>query len=528
MKLFLKRMGDSKPSRSQKMGLLGAISYIIGNIVGSGIFITPTTILKTTGSMGLSLIIWVAAALISMLGSFCYVELGTSIRMSGGDFAYLCFMKWYPIAFAFMCIGCTVNYPATLAVQAQTFAEYMFQGIGIELDPTSDFWSKKLVGFALMWLLLFLNFFSLKTFVSRFQIAASIAKIAATGLVIGTGFYMLVFKGETENLRSPFTGTNWNIGAIVSALFSCLFSYDGWDILNFGAEEIEKPKRTMPLAIVIGMVCIAIIYVAVNFAYFVVLTPSQILSSDAVAMTFAQVALKQGAFIMPIFVAILLIGSLNSTMFSASRYLQAAAKEGHLPSFISGINPITDSPRTALTIHIIIAMIISFAGNLDSLISYVAFAQWSQRACTMGALIWIRFRHWPVHPEKIRMPIVMPIFFCLVCTTLVVVTIIDDISSAAVGLGIWAGGFIIYMLLIFDRALPSSSTYRRITRKINNNTTEWAQIIFDVMPEQGDDSEREYAIGGPPHKVFSIDAKSEALSDFIFASLDEDFVKTRL
>ncbi|RCN30794.1 hypothetical protein ANCCAN_23431 [Ancylostoma caninum] len=379
-----------------------------------------------------------------------------------------------------------------------------------------------------MWLLLFLNFFSLKTFVSRFQIAASIAKIAATGLVIGTGFYMLIFKGETENLHSPFAGTNWNIGAIVSALFSCLFSYDGWDILNFGAEEIEKPKRTMPLAIVIGMVCIALIYVAVNFAYFVVLTPSQILSSDAVAMTFAQVALKQAAFIMPIFVAVLLVGSLNSTMFSASRYLQAAAKEGHLPSFISGINPITDSPRTALTIHILIAMVISFAGNLDSLISYVAFAQWSQRACTMGALIWIRFRRWPVHPEKIRMPIVMPIFFCLVCTTLVVVTIIDDISSAAVGLGIWAGGFIIYMLLIFDRALPSSSTYRRITHKINNNTTEWAQIIFDVMPEQGDDSEREYAIGGSPHKVFAIDAKSEALSDFIFASLEEDLVKTRL
>ncbi|KAK6735092.1 hypothetical protein RB195_018344 [Necator americanus] len=86
-------MEDVRLSRSQKMGLLGAISYIIGNIVGSGIFITPSTILKTTGSMGLSLIIWVTAACISMLGSFCYVELGTSIRMSGGDFAYLCFMK---------------------------------------------------------------------------------------------------------------------------------------------------------------------------------------------------------------------------------------------------------------------------------------------------------------------------------------------------------------------------------------------------------------------------------------------------
>lgn len=51
--------------------------------------------------------------------------------------------------------------------------------------------------------------------------------------------------GETKNLQHPFEGSNWNIGHIVSALFSCLFSYDGWDILNFGAEEIEKPKRYM-------------------------------------------------------------------------------------------------------------------------------------------------------------------------------------------------------------------------------------------------------------------------------------------
>uniref|UniRef100_A0A1I7WZF9 AA_permease domain-containing protein n=1 Tax=Heterorhabditis bacteriophora TaxID=37862 RepID=A0A1I7WZF9_HETBA len=88
-------MGEDGTSRSQKMGLIGAISYIIGNIVGSGIFITPTSILKKTNSVGLSLIVWVAAALISMLGSFCYVELGTSIRLSGGDFAYMCFMKWF-------------------------------------------------------------------------------------------------------------------------------------------------------------------------------------------------------------------------------------------------------------------------------------------------------------------------------------------------------------------------------------------------------------------------------------------------
>ena len=189
----------------------------------------------------------------------------------------------------------------------------------MELDSTSDFWAKKLLGFSLIMLLMFMNFFSLKTFVQRFSILASIAKIAATLLIIVTGFYFLIFKDWSENLKAPFTGSHWSPGPFVTALFAGLFSYDGWDILNFGAEEIENPKRTMPLAIVIGMTCIAVIYVAVNIAYSVVLSPAQMIASDAVAIDFAQKTLGTAAFVMPVMVAILLVGSLNSTMFSASR-----------------------------------------------------------------------------------------------------------------------------------------------------------------------------------------------------------------
>ncbi|KAK6013900.1 hypothetical protein OSTOST_20758 [Ostertagia ostertagi] len=169
-------------------------------------------------------------------------------------------------------------------------------------------------------------------------------------------------------------------------------------------------------------------------------------------------------------------------------------------------------------------MCVSFAGDLNNLISYVAFAQWSQRACTMVALIWIRFRRWPVHPEKIRMPIVMPIFFCLVCTTLVVVTIVDNFSSAAVGLGIWSVVFAFYWVFLFGRALPSSAVYTEYSNKANNATTKWAQIIFDLMPERGDENEVNNAITVVNDKVFP----TESFSDSFFPTLDEDDAKTQL
>jgi len=102
---------------------------------------------------------------------------------------------------------------------------------------------------------MFLNFFSLRKFVARFNIIASLAKMLAVAWIIGLGLYFLIVKGRTENFRAPFANSTSpfsNPHAVISALFAGLFSYDGWDILNFGAEEITHPKRNLPLSIIIG------------------------------------------------------------------------------------------------------------------------------------------------------------------------------------------------------------------------------------------------------------------------------------
>ncbi|KAI6197552.1 Asc-type amino acid transporter 1 family protein [Aphelenchoides besseyi] len=301
---------------NNKMGLYGAVSFVCGNIIGSGLFITPTSILRKTNSVGLSLIIWGLSAVISVLGAYCYVELGTSIRKSGADFAYLCYVGWFPAAFTFMSTGCLMTYPATLAVQAQTFSEYLFQGIGINLkDKSMENYGKILTSFALVWLLLFLNFFSVKTFVSRFQIAATASKVLSTLTIVVIGGYHLIYKGDTHNLQKPFRGAKWYPGTIATSFFSGLFSYDGWDILNFGAEEVENPKRTMSLAIIIGMSFVALLYLATNLSFFVVLSVDEMLQHDAVAMSFAEHTMGNAKYVMALLVSILLIGSLNSTLF---------------------------------------------------------------------------------------------------------------------------------------------------------------------------------------------------------------------
>ncbi|KAI1705026.1 amino acid permease domain-containing protein [Ditylenchus destructor] len=82
------------PKNENQMGKWGATAYIIGNIMGAGIFISPASILANTNSVGLALSIWIISAIISILGAYTYVELGTSIRRSGADYAYLTYVKW--------------------------------------------------------------------------------------------------------------------------------------------------------------------------------------------------------------------------------------------------------------------------------------------------------------------------------------------------------------------------------------------------------------------------------------------------
>ncbi|KAF1754312.1 hypothetical protein GCK72_020872 [Caenorhabditis remanei] len=135
-----------------KIGLIGATSYIVGSIIGSGIFIAPKGIVEHAGSVGLSLIIWVFCALLNMITAINFIELGTSIPESGADLAYISYMGWTPIAFSLLWLSLLIESSSSAAVLYLTFGEYLVQA----LDPIICFSdadadnSSKLFGFGLL------------------------------------------------------------------------------------------------------------------------------------------------------------------------------------------------------------------------------------------------------------------------------------------------------------------------------------------------------------------------------------------
>ncbi|CAI2296354.1 unnamed protein product [Caenorhabditis sp. 36 PRJEB53466] len=442
-------------ARKHQMGLWSCMSYVIANIIGAGIFITPGTILESTYSNGLALLVWIGCGIISLIGGICYIELGTSIQDPGCDFAYNVYVGWEGIAFSFMWVGVVMSFPASAAVQAITFGQYIVAG----LDPVWHLeapWHdvvERGLGFVLILILTILNLYAIDKYASKFQVVVTIAKLLSLAVIIITGFYFLIFKGWTQNLEHPFVGSNTNPGQISLAFYGALWSFAGWDILNYGTPEIHRPRRTMPIALLGGVTIVTAVYVAMNISYMTVLTPEQIINSTAVAADFAQVTLGKFSYAIPFMIALLLIGTLNSNIFCGSRFTHAAAREGHLPTFLSCINEESNSPRAALLFQLLCTIAVTFV-DTNSLINYVAFVMFGQRFFTMTALMWIRYRKIPVAADAIKVPIIFSVLFWLITIALVVVPFVEETTHTIVGVGLVLVGLILYFIFKKPKTLP--------------------------------------------------------------------------
>lgn len=452
----------------RRVGLFSGVALIVGTMIGSGIFVSPSGLLVRTGSVGISFIIWLSCGLLSLLGALAYAELGTMNTSSGAEWAYFMDAFGAPPAFLFSWVSTLVLKPSQMAIICLSFAQYAVEAFVSECEPPTIV--VKIVALLAIVCILFVNCYSVNLGMAV-QNVFTAAKLVAVCIVICGGGYKL-FQGNTQHLQNAFTSPTPSLGVIATAFYTGLWAYDGWNNLNYVTEEIQNPSKNLPRSIIIAIPLVTLCYALINLSYLAVMSPVEMVESEAVAVTFGNRILGMFAWLIPLSVTISTFGSANGTLFAAGRLCFAASREGHLLDILSYVHVRRLTPAPGLIFHSLIAGAMVCYGTIDSLIDFFSFTAWIFYGGSMLALIVMRYTK-PNHPRPYKVPLIIPILVLVISTYLVIAPIIENPQLEYV----YAVLFIFAGLILYIPFVHYGYQVRFM-----NKVTIFFQMLLEVVP----------------------------------------------
>ncbi len=418
----------------------------VGAVIGSGIFLTPGGVLRSSGSVGVAMLVWLGGGLLTLLGALTYAELGCSRPGAGGLYAYLRDAFGGTTAFVFgwtLFVVIASGSMATLAV-----------GAGDNLAAVLPLGAvgKKAVAVTIIAALAVLNVRGTRASTNALGIAV-LLKVGVLALLIvalpslGTGW-----SSATPVWPAPADGPV--VSGALLAMVSVLWAYEGWQYATFVGGEVMEPQRDFPRGLVLGTLALVAIYVLVNVGYLAALGPERLATSTAVASesvgaVFGPLAAKLVAI--PVLVSI--ISATHALLLTAARVFHAMAADGVFFRRLGEVHPRFGTPATSIIALSAWATVLALTGSFNALLTYVVFIAWVFYGLGGAALIVFRVRE-PDAPRPMRVPgyPFTPIVFVLSALVIVVNTMVDNPQRAAIGIAATLSAVPIHWLWARGRA----------------------------------------------------------------------------
>ncbi|KAJ7053658.1 APC amino acid permease [Mycena amicta] len=330
---------DNVPKEKRKLGLFSAVFLVFNRVIGTGIYATPSVILRSSGSVGLALVMWLVGAIIAAAGTAVYVELGTGLPRNGGEKNYLEFIYRRPrflVSCSFVAYTLLIG---SAAANSIVFGEYVLHALAIE--PTRL--TSRLVAVLVLTFCL-LTHGTLPTLGLRLQNTLGIFKllilfgISLLGVLSLFGILPTQPGYPVPNNFSSWhafwdgTGSGGANGA-VTALYSVIWSFIGYANANYALSEVKDPVRTIKRAAPLAMGAVSVVYMFVNVAYFAVVSKEDVLGSRRIvaALFFRNLFGPATERALSIFIALSTLGNLLAGQFTQGRVIQELGREGILP-----------------------------------------------------------------------------------------------------------------------------------------------------------------------------------------------------
>ncbi|MGQ0541150.1 MAG: APC family permease [Blastocatellia bacterium] len=473
---------DSTYKLLRGLGLVAAISVIVGNVIGTGVFLKARVMTCNVGEPMWVMLAWVAAGVLSLAGALTYAELTAMKPEAGGPYVFLRDSYGRLSSFLFgwmqMFIARTGSQASVAVVFAIALNDYLNGGLKQTLFQTSIFGlpyevtSLQIIAVVLIAIFTTLNCLSV-SLSGQIATVLTVIKVALV-VFVGLGAFLFVTGGSFENFSLMNTGGSCEgvadsvrfgsaeytfLAGFGAAMLGALWGYDGWDNLSFVAGEVKDPNRNIPIAIIGSVLLVILLYVAAHVAYFYVLDPTTIASvskDSSVAKVVVSkffggdmASLATGAAVAIFTVGLMLssLGTLHTSILSASRIPYAMANDGLMFKTFTKVS-VNAVPVNGVLFQGVWASILALSGSFDTLTDYVIFGSWIFYALITSSIFMFR-RKYPnaERPYKAWGYPVVPVLFLLVSGWLLINTLVTAPKQSFIGLGLIVLGLPVYYYL---------------------------------------------------------------------------------
>jgi len=431
-----KSFNDDSPL-ARSLNLFDTTLLVIGGIVGTGVFFNTTNVAQRVHTPGLILSVWLVGGLIAAIGALSFAELGAMLPLVGGEYAFLR-EGWHPlIGFLYGWTLLLVISPGGTGAVTMKFA----QTLGTLAPGLARPGTVKLAGLAAIWGLTMVNYFGVKPGALVQNIFTS-GKLAALALLIGFGFFFE--GGHARTPASPYQGTYQGsvITAFGAALAPVLFSYGGWQSSTWAAGEIRDPRRTLPRALLFGILVVIAVYVSAAAVYLHVLPVDAIRHTETLATDVAVRAMGDfGGRFISVAILVSTFGFIDMTLLTAPRVFYAMGRDGFLFPAAAYVHPRHKTPVTMLLFFAAWTSVVFLAGSYDALLSYTTFGDWIFFALAVGAVFTLRRRYPDLErPYRVWGYPVLPALFVAAAIGFVLINFCANQPQTSYGLGLILAG----------------------------------------------------------------------------------------
>lgn len=474
---------------------------IVNRVIGTGIFATPGTILSLSGSVGLSLFIWVAGMLIALAGTAVYMEFGTAIPKNGGEKNYLEYVYRKP---KFLTTGLYTGYVLLLgwaSGNSVVFGTYILHAAQVEVNR----FNQRGVGVACITAAFLIHATSVKWGIRLQNLLGSIKLviimiIVVAGWVALAGHVKLPEDEKPHNFTNAFEGTTGSAYGVVMALYNVIWSYIGYSNANYALSETKNPVRTLKIAAPLAIGVISVLYMFVNIAYFAAVPKDEILAARQLvaAAMFKNVFGGPAERVLSVFVALSAFGNVLSVIFSQGRLVQELGREGILPfSRFWASNRPFNAPTAGLFEHWAISLIIMLApppgDAYDFIMNLISYPLAVINTFVSGGLVYLYLNRkaWNWNPPiSATLPVV--IFFFLSNVYLVVAPFVPPTDGQSVykdlpywlhcvvGIAIIVAGGLYW--LVWAVILPKIGGYELVQEIVVDDIDGWERNVFVKKP----------------------------------------------